>query len=401
MTQSTQSTIRDARFWRIVLGLGIASVFIFASMYAMQPLMPVYTEQFGISVSTASLTMSVNTIGLIIGLVLLGFYSDRLGRSAFIKTSILLTSLLFIPMFLSHSFVFILILRLIQGFTMAGILAAALAYINEEIHSRVVSVATALYISFNGLGGMFGRFVTGYLAERFSWELTLQVQMVFGLVVFVMLLLMLPASRNFEPSAETLKKDIEGFGYHLKNPSLLLVFGLGIVLQLCFTGMWTFLPFHLTVAPFDLTLDEVSYIYFAYIFGVIGAPLAGSLAAKFGMNNVRLVGIVLIAAGCLLTIPMNLPSIVTGYCVLCLGFFSAHSLTAASVSKEATHHKGSASSMYLVSYYMGVAAGSTLVSPLWEFAGWTGLAVFSATIPVVYICFIRIRQRKARLAAQS
>ncbi|ARF17689.1 MFS transporter [Sporosarcina ureae] len=392
MNVQTKSTIRELRFWRIVIGLGIASVLIFAAMYALQPLLPILTKQFNVSVSTASLAMSVNTVGLIFGLVILGFYSDRLGRSIFVKVSVLLTALLFIPMFLTHSFTVILVLRFIQGFAMAGVLAAALAYINEEINERVVSVATALYISFNGTGGMLGRFVTGYLAERWSWELSLQLLTIIGVAVFIFLLVVLPKSVHFVPSAESMKKDLEGFGVHLKNPALLIVFGLGIVLQLSFTGMWTFLPFHLTALPFSMTLDEVSYIYFAYAFGIMGAPLAGSIASKVGMNAVRFMGVLLLAVGCLLTISTILPLIITGYCVICLGFFSAHSLTAASVSKEATHHKGSASSLYLVSYYMGMAAGSTLVAPLWQFAGWTGLAIFSAVVPVVYVLLIRLRR---------
>ncbi|PIC98973.1 MFS transporter [Sporosarcina sp. P29] len=393
MKLQAKSTIRELRFWRIVIGLGIASVLIFAAMYAIQPLLPILTKQFNVSVSTASLAMSVNTIGLIFGLVILGFYSDRLGRSVFVKISVLVTALLFIPMFLTSSFTIILVLRFIQGFAMAGVLAAALAYINEEINERVVSVATALYISFNGTGGMLGRFVTGYLAERWSWELSLQLLTIIGVAVFIFLLFFLPKSIHFEPSVESMKKDMEGFGIHLKNPALLIVFGLGIVLQLSFTGMWTFLPFHLTASPFSMTLDEVSYIYFAYAFGIIGAPLAGSIASKVGMNPVRFVGVILLAIGCLLTIPTTLPLIIIGYCVICLGFFSAHSLTAASVSKEATHHKGSASSLYLVSYYIGMAAGSTLVTPIWQYSGWTGLAIFSAVVPVVYVLLIRLRRR--------
>ncbi len=393
MSLQAKSTIRELRFWRIIFGLGIASLLIFAAMYSIQPLLPILTRQFNISVSTASLAMSINTIGLIIGLVVLGFYSDRLGRSVFVKASILFTALLFIPMFLTDSFVIILVFRFIQGFAMAGVLAAALAYINEEISEKAVSFATALYISFNGTGGMLGRFVTGYLAERWSWELSLQLLTVLGVVVFIFLLVVLPKSVYFEPSVETIKKDIKGFGYHLKNPSLLIVFGLGIVLQLSFTGMWTFLPFHLTASPFTLSLDEISYVYFAYAFGIVGAPLAGSIAARYGMNTIRLIGVILLAIGCLLTISMKLPLLIIGYCIICLGFFSAHSLTAASVSKQATHHKGSASSLYLVSYYVGMAAGSTLVTPLWEYTGWTGLALFSAAVPVIYVLIIRLRRR--------
>lgn len=400
MNLQAKSTIRELRFWRIIFGLGIASLLIFAAMYSIQPLLPILTKQFNISVSTASLAMSINTIGLIVGLVILGFYSDRLGRSIFVKVSILFTALLFIPIFLTDSFAVILVFRFIQGFAMAGVLAAALAYINEEIHDKAVSFATALYISFNGTGGMLGRFVTGYLAERWSWELSLQLLTILGVAIFISLLFLLPKSIYFEPSVETIQKDLKGFGYHLKDPSLLIVFGLGIVLQLSFTGMWTFLPFHLTASPFSLSLDEVSYIYFAYAFGIIGAPIAGSIAAKHGMNTVRLTAVILLAIGCLLTISMNLPLLIIGYCIMCLGFFSAHSLTAASVSKQATHHKGSASSLYLVSYYVGMAAGSTLVTPLWQYAGWTGLALFSAAVPVMYVLMLRLRRRMLRRAQQ-
>lgn len=391
-------TVKQSEFWRIVLGLGFASVFIFSSMYSMQPLLPILTKQFDVSVATASLAMSVNTLGLIVGLIILGFYSDRMGRSLFVKLSLVTSALLFLPMLWANSFALILVLRFVQGFTFAGMLAAALAYINEEVHGRAVSLATALYISCNGLGGMVGRFITGYLAETLSWQVVLQIWTALGLIVFVGLLLSLPKSRNFQPSSESFKKDVQGFGFHLKNPNLLVVFGLGVMLQLAFTGMWTFLPFHLTAAPFELTLDEVSYIYLAYGFGVVGAPLAGSLAGKLGLRRVRLTGVAALAIGCLLTMSMQLPVIVIGYCIICLGFFTAHSLTAASVGKQATHHKGSASSLYLVSYYVGMAAGSTLLSPLWQLAGWQGLAIFSAAVPVLYVMGIQLRRRAAATA---
>ena len=154
--------------------------------------------------------------------------------------------------------------------------------------------------------------------------------MIFGIILFT-----LPASRNFEPTNTSFTKDIEGFLFHLKNPSLLVVFGLGIVLQLSFTGVWTFLPFHLTAPPFSLSLEMVSYTFFAYGVGVICSPLAGGLADKFGLRKVRIVGVFVMSLGILLTLSASLLVIVIGLCVTCLGFFTAHSLTAASVSREA------------------------------------------------------------------
>ncbi len=67
-------SIKDRQFWTIVISLGGASVFVFAAMYSVQPLLPFFTEQFQISVSTASLAMSVTTLSVIIGLIVLGFF---------------------------------------------------------------------------------------------------------------------------------------------------------------------------------------------------------------------------------------------------------------------------------------------------------------------------------------
>lgn len=51
----------------------------------------------------------------------------------------------------------------------------------------------------------------------------------------------------------------------------------------------------------------------------------------------------------------------------------------------ATHHKGSASSLYLASYYVGVSMGSTVFAPIWERMGWFGIIMIASVLPVVYM----------------
>ncbi|MBB4826607.1 YNFM family putative membrane transporter [Sporosarcina luteola] len=394
MVKKQGYTARDAAFWKIIFGTGLSSVFIFAAMYAMQPLLPVFTKEFSISVSYASMAMSVTTIGLIVGLIILGFMSDRTGRRMYIKLSLFGSILPFLLIPSVDSFWQIVVLRFVQGFALAGVPAAALAYISEEVDKKYANLATALYISCNSLGGMIGRFLTGYMAEQASWQFSLYILAAFGGVLFCFVCFLLPKSKHFTSSTVRLSEDLEGFFYHLKNPSLLLVFGLGIVLQLSFTGIWTYAPFHLLAPPFRMTLEMISYLYLAYSFGVVGGPIGGWLSGKFGLDRVRLIAIFLFSTGILLTLSSNTWLLIVGFCVICLGFFTAHSLTAASVSKEATHHKGSASSLYLVSYYVGVTLGSTLLSPWWNAFGWSGLVVLTAILPILYVGFLQFRRRK-------
>src|SRR5699024_3533896 len=332
-------------------------------MYAVQPLLPVFVKEFGVSVSESSLALSLTILGLIIGLVVLGFLSDRYGRTLFIILSLAGSVFPFLLLPVTESFLIFLLLRLMQGFALAGLPAAALAYLNEEMDRKSIGVATALYISSNALGGMLGRVLTGYITDHYSWESAFYFLGILGLIILIMVFVILPKSRFFESSAVPFTKDIEGFLIHLKNPALLLIFGLGIVLQFSFTGIWTYLPFYLEKPPFGLSLQAISYTFFAYGLGVIGSPFAGWIVNFFGLRKVRIAGIIVLSLGVFMTLASTVWMIVLGLCVACLGFFTTHSLTAASVSDQVTHHKGSASSLYLVAYYVGVASGSSVLSP--------------------------------------
>lgn len=381
-------TVRDRGFWKIIASLLLASLFIFANIYVVQPLLPVFVTDFDVSVATSSLSMSLTIIGLIAGLIMLGFLSDRNGRRSYIIWSLLGSAIPFFILPFVESFTLFLILRFIQGFALAGVPAAALAYISEEIDRKNIAYATALYISSNALGGMLGRVFAGFLTDAFSWQFTFLAFGITGIALFVAVLFLLPRSRHFEASHLTFSKDIKGFLFHLKNPALLVVFGLGAILQISFTGVWTYLPFHLQAPPYSMSLQAISYLFFAYGIGAIGSPLAGRAAEAFGLRRVRIIGVFVLSAGILMTLAPALWIVTLGLCITCLGFFTAHSLTAASVGMQATHHKGSASSLYLVSYYIGVAAGSSMLSPIWTQFGWEVLILFCAAMPAVYVLIV-------------
>src|SRR5699024_12334839 len=91
---------------------------------------------------------------LIVVLRIFVFLSDRLVRTWFIWLSLIGTIIPFLIIPLWDSFVWLMILRLVQGIALAGLPAASLAYLNEEIDSRSVGAATGFYISSNALGGM-------------------------------------------------------------------------------------------------------------------------------------------------------------------------------------------------------------------------------------------------------
>src|SRR5699024_12483406 len=86
-----------------------------------------------------------------------------------------------------------------------------------------------------------------------------------------------------------------------------------------------------------------------------------------------------------ITLGSSLIAVSVGLSLICLGFFVTHSIASTTVSQTATHHKGSASSLYLVAYYLGVSMGTTLLAPLWENFNWTGIILLTVRLTTIYM----------------
>ncbi|WP_017756476.1 MFS transporter [Calidifontibacillus oryziterrae] len=387
-------TPKDRQFWLAIAALGLGSILTFANLYFVHPLMPDFVERFNITPTVASLSLSVAVIALIVGLLFFGFYSDRYGRTTLMKVTMLLSV---IPLFLIpfvESFWLLLVIRTVQGFFMAGLPAAAIAYIGEEIEHKSIGLGITIYIACNAIGGMGGRVLIGVLTDITSMQIAIWTLCGISLLILLIFVFWLPKSRNFEPSQLQIKEDITGMLVHLKDPVLVNAFFMGIALQLAFTGVWTYLPFYLGAEPFSLSMKEISLMYLAYTLGVVGSPIAGKLVQTFSHRTLIISGVVILIAGDLMTLFSSIPMIVIGLCVLCLGFFITHSMAAAYVNMQARHHKGGASSLYLVSYYIGVASGGTATGLLWTSFGWGGIVALTVLlIPISIKIMIDYQKR--------
>ncbi|MBN8235877.1 MFS transporter [Halobacillus kuroshimensis] len=380
-------TPSEAGFWRVTIALMLASLSIFSTLYVFQPLLPVFTSELDITATQSSLLMSACVTAMVFGLFILGFAADRYGRALVMRGSLLFTALSLVLIPIMPEFEWMVTLRFIQGFFLAGIPAAAMGYLGEEVSYRHIGLAMTLYISSNALGGMGGRVVGGYLTDLFNWQMTLWSFSAFGVLAAFLFLWLFPKERFFEKAEQNLVVDLKGMLIHLKSGPLLVLFLLGILMQIVFTAVWTYLPFYLEGDPFDWPLKWIAFTYFAYLFGVLAPPAAGRISDQAGLKRVMFSGVVIFLIGTALTAVKEGWSIMVGLSLLCMGFFVAHSMASALVSKTATHHRSGASGFYLISYYLGVAIGSTAVGTLWEKFQWYGVLSVGFLLIVLFILY--------------
>ena len=238
-----------------------------------------------------------------------------------------------------------------------------------------------LYVGGNAFGGMSGRVVTGVVAEAAGWRMALATVGVAGLVAAAGFVWLLPPSRNFvHRRGLGTRYHVQAWLGHLRDPGLPLLFVTGFLVMGGFVTVYNYAGFRLTAPPYGLDQRALGFIFASYLFGIVSSSAAGWLADRVGRRGVLLAGILVAASGTALTLAAPLPLIVAGIAVLTVGFFTAHSVASSWVGRRATSAKGHASSLYLLSYYLGSSVAGSAGGIFWAWRGWPGVVGYTLAL---------------------
>ncbi|ERI09634.1 MFS transporter [Aneurinibacillus aneurinilyticus] len=367
-------------FWRASLALSIASFLVFANIYFPQPLLPVFTEEFHLSPIISSLSVSLTIFTLAISLLLYGPLSDAIGRKNIMFITMLCVTILTALIAWVPGFKTLLVLRILQGFFLAGLPAIAVAYIGEEFSSKALTVAIGIYISGNTIGGLSGRLIGGFATDWIGWHGAFIIMGGISLICLIAFTWLLPRSEHFEPKQLDWKAATNNFYRHLKNRTLLYAYAIGGLLFFVFIGEYNYITYLLQGKPYNLPTSIVSMLFLTYLAGTISSTLSGRAARLIPQAWCVGIGIVLMVLGSLATLMHSLWMIGAGLLLTSFGFFFAHSAASSWVSRHATFAKASASSLYLLSYYMGGSLGSFFLGFFYKWAGWNGVILGSLLV---------------------
>ena len=361
---------------RVVLALFAAGMATFALLYSTQALLPEFAGTFGLTPARSSWSLSLATIGLGATLLITGPLSERIGRTRLIHLSLTLSALVGLACAAAPGWHALLVLRLLQGVTLAGLPAVATAYLREELHPGTHARAAGLYIGGTALGGMAGRLITGGVADAFGWRWALAAVAAVGLACAAVVAVLLPASRNFvaRPTAAVTRRA-------LTDPALLILYAIGACAMGAFVSVYNAIGFRLTSTPFALGAGAAGAVFLVYPLGTLSSALAGRLADRYGRRPVMPFGCALTAIGLLFTLPDRLPFVIAGLAVMTAGFFVVHGVASGWVPVRAHLGgvpAGQAASLYLVAYYAGSSLFGSLAGAAWTFGAWPAVVLLAA-----------------------
>ncbi|MDY4367967.1 MFS transporter [Pectobacterium brasiliense] len=382
------------QFMRVTLALFSAGLATFALLYCVQPLLPVLSQDFGISPATSSLSLSVSTVMLACGLLFTGPLSDTIGRKNVMVVSLMLAAICTVICAFMTSWNGVLVMRAMMGLSLSGVAAVAMSYLSEEIHPSVLAFSMGLYISGNSIGGMSGRLVSGVLTDYFPWRVAIGTIGVLALIAAITFWRILPDSRHFRPGSLRPKTLLLNSKLHWRDAGLPLLFLEGFLLMGAFVTLFNYIGYRLLAPPYLLSQAVVGLLSVVYLTGSYSSPKAGALTARYGRGPVLSVAILLMLVGLGMTALSPLFAIFGGMMLFTAGFFAAHSVASSWIGQRARRAKGQASSMYLFSYYLGSSLAGTLGGFFWHSFGWMGITAFlSALLLLALVVSLILKQR--------
>lgn len=377
------------RYRQVNLAFFAAGFVTFITLYDMQPLLPVFSKEFGITAALGSLPLSVATCALAVAMLFAGSVSESLGRKPVMVASLALTSAIALLTALTHTFPALLALRVLQGIALAGLPAIAMAYLSEEMAPASLSSAIGLYISGNAIGGMTGRIFTATVAELFSWRIALAAIGVFCLMLSLYFARALPPSANFKKRPFALGYLFSSLCRQLRDPGLLCLYGISFLVMGSFVTLYNYITFRLLAPPYFLSHSMVSWIFLVYLLGSFSSSMVGRQVERHGRNRMLLIALATMVLGALVTLCHPVSVIVAGVALFTCGFFGAHTIASSWVGSRARTARAQAASLYLFSYYLGSSVSGTVGGIFWSSHGWEGVTFLILALLAVALCLFK------------
>jgi len=367
---------------RLTLAMLFAGFSTFSLLYSVQPLLPLFAAQYGLTAEAASLAVSLATGPLAIGILFAGFVSDRVGRRPLMIAAMFAAGALTLAAAVVPGWSGLLVLRFLTGVALAGVPAVAMAYVAEEVDAGAVGAAMGLYIAGSALGGMAGRLVVSVVADLEGWRWALAAVGIAGLAMAEAFRRLAPPSRNFTPSVGRPGALLRSAGSLFTDRAMPLLYLEAFLLMGVFVTIYNYAGFRLMRAPYDLSQAAVGAVFLLYVLGSVSSAKFGTLAGRRGRRTIFWIPVVLLIIGVALTAMTPLALVIAGIAVVTIGFFGAHSIASAWVGRRAQAARGQAAAFYLFFYYMGSSVLGSAGGVAWTHAGWPGVTAFCLLLGV-------------------
>lgn len=351
-----------------------------ANLYYSQPLLVHIAAEFQVSTIKAGLLVTATQIGYASGLAFLVPLGDTLNRRHLTIGLCILTSIALLAAAWSPSYQLFCIALVIVGLSSCAVqvlvpFAASLA--PDATRGRVVGTVMSGLL----LGILLARTVSGFIAEFLGWRAVYVFAFCAMAVLIALLGNLLPSvpHRPHTPYLELLRSTgrIALEDHVLRERSLY-----GALAFSAFSLFWTGLTFVLTAPPYCFSESRIGLFGLAGAAGAFSASGAGRLADRgrtrfatglFGTAITLSYGLIWLGGN-------SLAAMIAGVVILDIGVQGLHITNQSVIYRGNADTRSRVTTVYLTSYFIGGALGSSLASASYAWGGWPAVSACGAAI---------------------
>ncbi len=372
---------------RAAAAVALCGVCAFLELYCTQPLLPLLAHLFHASKTGVGMTVSAATLGVAISAPIFGAITERLARKSVIVVSLLGVSVPTLLAATSANLTQLIFWRFLQGIMVPGIIAVVVTYIGEEWPPERVALIMSFYVSGTALGGFMGRISAGILADYFSWRVSFVALGAASLAGAAAVAAWLPHGRR-RATPPSRFDSLPSFPYQVqemfRSRRLVATFAVGFNVLFSLVGVFTWITFYLSAAPFLLSITALSSLFFVYLIGLFVTPAAGYLITRVGLRAGIGGAMCCSIIGVLLTLSHSLPIVIVGLAMLSSGVFIAQTASQSHLRVAAPPGaRVTAAGIYITCYYLGGTAAGVVPGAFWAFGKWPACVAFIVFMQII------------------
>jgi MFS transporter, YNFM family, putative membrane transport protein len=351
------------------LVIGSTAFLTLVDLFATQAILPSLAAAYGVNPAAMGLAVNAATLGMALAGLAVAFFSRRIDRRLGIVISLAALAIPTALLATAPSLPVFAALRVTQGVFMSTAFALTLSYLAEQCSAAETAGAFAAYITGNVASNLFGRLTAAALADHLGLAANFYVFAALNLAGAVLAYVTLARTAPM-PMPATPRSPLSYWTEHLANPRLRASFAIGFLILFAFIGVFTYVNFVLVRPPLALGMMALGFVYLVFAPSIFTTPLAGRAVARYGTRPTMLGALALAGVGLPLLLTENLGMVIIGLALVGIGTFFAQATTTGFVGLAATSERGSASGLYLASYFFGGLAGAAILGLLFDRIGW-------------------------------
>ncbi|MDX4028209.1 MFS transporter [Aliarcobacter skirrowii] len=348
-------------------------------MYATQPLQPLLATKFEVTITEASLFTAVILFFLAVAPIIYGYILEKVcAKKMLINASIvLLITNIFLG--LSNNYELFLFFRVCEALVIPAILTSLMSIL-ANIDKDNIKFNMSIYVAGTVFGGLVGRVFSGFIATTFSYEYVF-----YSLSFAIFISILLIKKLNFNGEANIIKPKISDVVNILKDRRFVIVYFVMFCIFFVFSGVLNVLPFRAKELSSDFSEFQIALLYLGYGMGILVSLNSKKIVNFFKgeINTILYATIFFIFTISSLFIE-NILYLFLLLFLVCIGMFTAHTVSTQLANSIQKSQKSLTSGMYLTFYYLGGATGSLVPSMIYKAFNWNiMLIVFVILLLVV------------------